>query len=423
MFYFCQFIEVPLLWPAMLKSTFDWEFETVPSDRYCLAMDGLCWWPRGKVLGGSSVLNAMMYVRGNRHDYDRWASLGNPGWDYNTMLEYFKKSEDMRDPVLAQSPYHGTNGYLTVEPFHSITALADITIAAFQELGLINEDNDVNGRTQSGLTQTQGTIRNGLRCSTNKAFLRPVRNRPNLHISLNSYVQKLLIDPVTRVAYGVQFQRDNQLFEVHSTRETIVSAGSIQSPQLLMLSGVGPADHLTEKGIEVLQDAPGVGENLQDHVAMGGVVYLIENPFTSETLSLIVPKIFNAENTEKFIFDQEGPFYAMGASETMAYISSKYQDPNVDWPDLQIFFASYSDVADGGIFSLRQGGLSYEYYSRVFENVIYKDSFMIIPLLMRPESRGKILLNSADPMEYPLIYANYFDKEIDLDVIVSFVTF
>lgn len=287
----------------------------------------------------------MMYVRGNRHDYDRWASLGNPGWDYNTMLYYFKKSEDMRDPVLSQSEYHGTNGYLTVEPFHTLSALADVTIEAFRELGLLNEDNDVNGKTQSGLTQSQGTIRNGLRCSTNKAFLRPARNRPNLHISLNSYVQKLLIDPITRSAYGVQFQRDNQLFEVYSTKETILCAGAIQSPQILMLAGVGPASHLNDIGIDVIRNSSGVGENLQDHVAMGGVVYLIQNPFSEQTLSLLMPKFSNLETIGNFLFDQDGPLYAMGSAETMAFISSKYQDPNIDWPDLQIFFASYSDIA------------------------------------------------------------------------------
>lgn len=361
----------------------------------------------------------MMYVRGNRNDYDRWASLGNPGWDYETMLHYFKKSEDMRDPVLSQSPYHGTNGYLTVEPFHAITPIADISIAAFKELGLVNEDNDVNGKTQTGLAQTQGTIRNGLRCSTNKAFLRPARNRPNLHISLNSYVEKILIDPITRSAYGVQFQRENQLFEVHSTRETILCAGAIQSPQLLMLSGVGPAQHLNDVGIDVINDSPGVGENLQDHVAMGGVFYLIQNPFSDETLSLTVPKIITPESFRNFVFNQEGPLYAMGSAETMAYISSKYQDPSVDWPDLQIFFASYSDVADGGLFSRRGAGVTYEYYSQVFEHSLYRDSIAIIPLLMRPESRGKILLNSNDPMEYPIIYANYFDHPKDIDVLVS----
>lgn len=381
-------------------------------------MDGICSWPRGKVLGGSSVLNAMMYVRGNRHDYDRWASLGNPGWDYKTMLHYFKKSEDMRDPALSKSPYHGTNGYLTVEPFRTKSPISDITIAAFQELNFINEDNDVNGKTQTGLSETQGSIRNGLRCSTNKGFLRPVSHRRNLHILLNAYVQKLLIDP-SGSANGVQFQRDSQLFEVHSTRETILSAGSIQSPQLLMLSGIGPAEHLNDVGINVIRDLPGVGENLQDHIAMGGVVYLLENPFSTDRLSLIVPQIANAETIESFVVHQNGPLYAMGAAETMAYFSTKYQDPSVDWPDIQLFFASFSDIADGGMFSRRGSGITYEYYSQVYERALYKDSVMIIPLLMRPESRGLIRLSSNDPMEYPLIFANYFDSPKDIDVLAS----
>lgn len=409
---------MPVLYPVLQHSTLDWEFETVPSDRYCLAMGGVCSWPRGKVLGGSSVLNAMMYVRGNRHDYDRWASLGNPGWDYQTMLHYFKKSEDMRDPELAKSPYHGTNGYLTVEPFHTLSALADVAIEGFRELGLLNEDNDINGRTQTGFSQTQGTIRNGLRCSANKAFLRPIHKRPNLHISLNTYVQKLLINPDTLTAYGVQFQRENQLFEVFSTRETILCAGAIQSPQLLMLSGIGPALHLEDIGIDTLINLPGVGENLQDHVAMGGVVYLIQNPFSSDALSFILPKMITAETVASFL-NQEGPLYAMGAAEIMGYISSKYQDPSVDWPDLQIFFATYSDVADGGLFSRRGAGVTYEYYAQVYEHSVYKDAYMMIPLLMRPESRGRILLNSADPMEYPVIYANYFDSPKDIAVLVS----
>lgn len=362
----------------------------------------------------------MMYVRGNRHDYDRWASLGNIGWNYDAVLPYFKKSEDMRDPVLSKSSYHGTNGYLTVEPFHAISPLADITFAAASEVGLVNEDNDVNGRTQTGFTQTQGTIRDGLRCSTNKAFLRPAHKRPNLHISLNSFVEKVLIDPLTKQAYGVLFIRDGREIEVHASRETILCAGAIQSPQLLMLSGVGPAQHLDEVNIDVVQDSPGVGENLQDHVAMSGAIYLVQNPFSVDTMSFIVPKITSVESIREFVFKEDGPLYAMGAAEVMAYISSKYQDPSVDWPDLQIFFASYSDVADGGIFSRRGSGVTYEYYAEVYEKSIYKDAIMIIPLLMRPESRGRILLRSADPYEYPIIHANYFDVPIDIDVLVLF---
>lgn len=151
---------------------------------------------------------------------------------------------------------------------------------------------------------------------------------------------------------------------------------------------------------------------------MAGTVYLLQNPFSSDTLSLIVPKIFNVETIREFVFNQDGPMYAMGAAENMAFINSKYQDPSIDWPDVQIFFTSFSDIADGGMFSRRGSGVSFDYYSNVYEPEIYKDSIMAVPLLMRPESRGRILLNSADPMEYPRIYANYFEKDIDLEILV-----
>lgn len=419
---FCL-IEVPLLFPALQHSTLDWEFKTVQSDRYCLAMDGICDWPRGKVLGGSSVLNAMMYVRGNRKDYDRWASLGNPGWNYDAILPYFKKSEDMRDPTYANTEYHGSNGYLTVEPFHSISAIADLALEAGREMGLINVDNDVNGRTQTGFTQTQGTVRDGLRCSTNKAFLRPAAHRPNLHIALNAFVERILIDPITKQTYGVVFSRDDESRVVYASREVILSAGAIQSPQLLMVSGIGPAIELMQHGIDVIQHVPGVGENLQDHIATSGTVYLIQNPLSHDTLSYIVPKLINFNTLREFTFEHKGPLYGMPAAEVMAYISSKYQDPAEDWPDLQIFFASYSDISDGGIFSKRGSGVSWEYYSSVYESIIYKDAIMIIPLLMRPNSRGRITLRSSDPKEHPIIYANYFDDPIDINILVSIATY
>lgn len=152
---------------------------------------------------------------------------------------------------------------------------------------------------------------------------------------------------------------------------------------------------------------------------MGGTVYLLQNPFSSDTLSLIVPKFFNPESIREFVFNQDGPLYAMGSSENMAFINSKYQDPSLNWPDVQIFFTSFSDIADGGIFSRRGSGVTYDYYSNVYEPEIYKDNMMAVPLLLRPQSRGKILLNSADPMEYPLIYANYFQHPNDLDILVG----
>lgn len=152
---------------------------------------------------------------------------------------------------------------------------------------------------------------------------------------------------------------------------------------------------------------------------MGGTIYILENPFSSDTLSFIIPKIFNRHTIEEFVFNQEGPLYGQGASETMAFINSKYQDPNANWPDVQIFFTAFSDVADGGMFSRRGSGVTYDYYSKVYEPELYKDAMMAVPLVLRPVSRGRILLNSADPMEYPRIYANYFDNDIDLEILVS----
>lgn len=178
-------------------------FQTEPCERYCLAMKGgRCNWPRGKVLGGSSVLNAMLYVRGNRKDYDRWAAQGNPGWSYEDVLPYFKKSENVRVEGLQRSPYHGRGGPLTVEEFHYHTPLAHVFMEAGREIGY--RVTDVNGARQTGFTLAHGTLRNGLRCSTAKAFLRG--HPPNLHISLNSHVEKVLIHHNTNHAYGVVFR-------------------------------------------------------------------------------------------------------------------------------------------------------------------------------------------------------------------------
>lgn len=418
--------EIPLMYPSLQKSALDWDYWCEPSDSYCLAMDNSrCSWPRGKVLGGSSVLNAMLYVRGNRKDYDRWAACGNPGWNYDSVLYYFKKAENMRDPNFENSYYHGTDGYLSVEPFRTVSALKDIFLEAAAEMNLLNPDGDLNGKTQFGFARSHGTIRDGLRCSTNKAYIRPASHRFNLHVSLQSFVEKILIDPGTKHAYGVVFSRDGEKHTIYASREVILSAGAINSPQILKLSGVGSTIELLQYGIHVIHDLPGVGENLQDHVASGGMTYLIKNPISDETLSFLVPKFMTIKTARDFIYKHKGPLYGMPASEVMAFINSKYQNPHEDWPDIQLFLAAYSDVSDGGIFGRRGGGISLQYFADVYEPVVYKDSYMIIPLLMRPLSRGRILLSSSDPKEYPMIFANYFDHPHDLDVLVStfFITY
>lgn len=231
------------------------------------------------MLGGSSVLNAMIYVRGNRHDYDQWEALGNTGWSYDQVLPYFKKSEDNRNPYLSQTPYHGRGGYLTVQesPWRSPLALA--FVKAGEELGYLNRD--INGEQQTGFMIAQGTIRRGSRCSTAKAFLRPIRLRKNLHISMHSQVTKIMFDTSGEEprATGVQFVRDGRMHKVRARKEVILSSGAIGSPQILMLSGVGPAEDLAQHDIPLVRDLK-VGHHLQDHVGLGGLTFLVDDPVT-----------------------------------------------------------------------------------------------------------------------------------------------
>lgn len=239
--------DVPSLAAYLQLSKLDWQYKTEPTGRACLGMKNQrCNWPRGKVLGGSSVLNYMVYVRGNKHDYDLWESLGNPGWSYNDVLPYFLKSEDNRNPYLSKSPYHKTGGYLTVQESPWRTPLVIAFLKAGQELGYQNRD--INGEDQTGFMVAQGTIRRANRCSTAKAFIRPVRLRNNLHVALEAHVTKLLINPFTMKTYGVEFIRDGKKQIVMARKEVVLSAGALNTPQIMMLSGIGPKEHLAKLG-------------------------------------------------------------------------------------------------------------------------------------------------------------------------------
>lgn len=324
----------------------------------------------------------------------------------------------MRIPHLVNHPLHGTTGPMTCEFFRYASPLSEVYLEAAAEMKYLNPNNDLNGESQTGFSRAQGSVRDGLRCSTNKAYLRPIRHRDNLHVSLKSHVEKILINPNTKEAYGVLFAKENKKYAVFASKEVLLSAGSIQSPQILMLSGVGPQKHLKEHEIQVIHHSPGVGENLQDHIASGGGSYLISNPVSNESLSIIVPKVMQVDSIRNFAFEQRGPLYAMPACEIMAFINTKYQDPKEDWPDVQFFLASFADSADGGMFGKRASGISDDYYAEVYEQMLYKDAFMILPLVMRPKSRGRILLKDKNPLSHPLIYPNYFAHPRDLEIMV-----
>jgi choline dehydrogenase-like flavoprotein len=223
-------------------------------------MNGQIKWPRGRVLGGTSSINGMVYTRGSKHDFDRWASYtGDQTWNYNHVLSYFKRSEKALDYELYQSIYHGRDGPLGVKKSNSESRIAQKIIQGFQKLGYsFNED--YNGKTVDGISVVQQTIENGERSSTSKAFLRPFLDRLNLDISLKSRVQKVLIS--NKTASGVEVIKNGKKYVVRASREVILSAGSIETPQILMLSGIGPKKHLEELHIPGIANLP-VGENLQ----------------------------------------------------------------------------------------------------------------------------------------------------------------
>ncbi|XP_055604803.1 glucose dehydrogenase [FAD, quinone]-like [Uranotaenia lowii] len=415
--------DIPYLYPALQKSKLDWQYLTVPNPDFCQGMENnQCAWPRGKVLGGSSVLNAMMYIRGNPQDYDEWASLGNVGWGWNDVLPYFRKLENVRDPKISTKPWHGTSGPLTVELFKHRSVLQRYFYDAARQMGQVIA-NEMNGPSQTVFGPLHGSIRDGLRCSTAKAYLRPVAMRKNLHISLNSFVEKVLIDPDDKRAYGVLFSKNNRKHYVMAMKEVILSAGSLNTPQLMMLSGVGPRSILQRFDIDVIHNLPGVGKNLQDHVATGGLTFLINNPFNNGSLSTTVLDSTTTHAIKQMVFNKTGPLMDMPSCQVMGFINTKYQPANGSRPDIQIFMSAQSELSDGGIWSARGSSLSSSYYAKNFKKFSYRDSFLIMPLLMRPESRGYITLKSANPYDKVLIFPNYFAVRRDSDILIEGLKF
>ncbi|XP_041971816.1 glucose dehydrogenase [FAD, quinone]-like [Aricia agestis] len=409
--------EVPAMFPVLQTSAIDWQFVTEPSGDYCLSMIGKrCKWPRGKLLGGSSAINAMLYIRGNKKDYDYWASLGNEGWSYDEIFKYFLKAEDMRIPEYQNDPYHATGGPLTVEYFKYQQPITKKVLEAGEQLGY--KILDVNGETQSGFTRSHATVREGLRCSTAKGYLRPASKRSNLHVSLHSFVEKVLVDE-NKSVYGVQFKKHDETRIIKARKEVILSAGAIQSPQLLMLSGIGDAEYLKELGIYPLVNLPGVGRNLQDHVAMGGHSFLFDNPFTNGSdYSFNLNSVASLSTLIDFSIHKEGLLYSMMEAEAMAFVNTKY-NPEDDYPDIQFFIAPTADNMDGGWFGKRANGLTDETYAELYEDILYDSSFSIVPLLLRPKSRGYLRLRDSNPYSAPLIYPNYYTHPDDVKIMIE----
>src|SRR5262245_51962129 len=360
-------VHIPADFPKLFKSERDWNYATAPQ----AGLDNReLYWPRGKMLGGSSSMNAQMYVRGNAADYDEWAALGNTGWGWDDVLPYFKRSERFGRGANA---YHGADGPLSVEDLRDPSPLIKAAVEAAVDSGIKRID-DVNGATQEGVAFSTVTQRRGRRCSTADAFLRPARRRPNLTVITGAHVSRIRFDGTRCV--GVEYRSESVTRTVTAEREVILSGGAINSPQLLLLSGVGPAEELSQRGIHVVHDLPGVGRNLQDHLALPAI-------FTTGGSSTLL----DAEKPKelfRYLFQRKG-MLTSNVGEAMAFVRTV---DGLDAPDLQIIMAPVEYI-DHGLAPPPGQGIT------------------IGCVLLRPRSRGSITLRSADPFAPPRIEPRY----------------
>lgn len=324
------------------------------------------------------------------------------------MLPYFLKSEDNRNPYLARTAYHTTGGYLTVQESPWRSPLSIAFLQAGQELGYANRD--VNGAYQTGFMLNQATIRRGSRCSTAKAFLRPVKNRENLHIAMKTHALRVVFNEGKR-ATGVEVLRHGSHRLIRARREIVLSAGAINTPQLLMLSGIGPKEHLAEFGIPVISDLR-VGDHLQDHVGLGGLTFVVDEP-----VSLKKDRFQTVSVMMQYVLHEKGPMTDSGV-EGVAFVNTRYADKSDDYPDIQFHFLPSSINSDGEQIK-KILGLRESVYNTMYKPLTGADTWSILPLLLRPKSSGWVRLKSRNPMVYPDINPNYFTRKEDVDVLVD----
>ena len=368
---------------TMHDPNLDWCYKTEPDPG--IAGRSLQW-PRGKVLGGSSSLNGLLYVRGQPEDYDRWAALGNNGWSFDEVLPYFKKSEDNER---GGDEFHGVGGPQKVSDLRLRRPIAEHFIRAANEIG-IPFNQDCNGVSQEGVGYFQQTASNGLRWSSAKSFLRPVKHRSNLKILTNAQVTRLLMDG--RKVTGLEYSRGGEIHPVNATAEVILSAGTINTPHILQCSGIGDPLVLEPAGVQTVHALPGVGKNLQDHLQIRLVFKTSERTLNDE-LNNPLKKL---KVGIQYFFTRTGPL-TLAASQVVIFTRSS---ASVDRPDIQFHMQPLSADKPG-------------------DGVHPFSAFTSSVCQLRPHSRGEIRINSADPMKYPEIFPNYLSDQRDCQVAID----
>ena len=387
------FIHMPAgIIPIVRSKVLNWMFLTTPQ-KECGGRAMM--WPRGRTLGGSSSINAMVYIRGHAWDYDHWASLGNDGWSYKDVLPYFKKGENFEaiDRQPGARDYHGSGGPLNVAKARHMNPLMDAFVEAAQQAGY-HRTADFNGAQQEGVGYYDVMQKDGQRCSNAKGFLTPALGRPNLKVITDAHAAKVLFEG--KRAVGVRYLRGGKTVEAKASHEVILSAGAIGSPQLLLLSGVGPSAQLKQHGIDPVHELPGVGENLQDHLD----IHVTWEDKARKAVSLHPLSLWRSlKALFQYIFGRQGELTSNFA-QAGGFIKS---DPSQAIPDLQWHLVPFIYTDHG------------QNLTPVFKHY----AFTLMTCFLRPESRGSVRLASADPLQAPLIDANYLATPRDMEALVS----
>jgi choline dehydrogenase len=364
---------------------YNWNYQTEPVE--ALAGRRLPW-PRGKVLGGSSAINGLIYIRGNRHDFDQWAQLGNAGWSYDDVLPYFRKAENQERGA---NDFHGVGGPLDVADIRMRHPLYDDFINSAVASGF-PRNNDFNGADQEGAGAYQMTVGRWRRSSTSIAYLEPARKRTNLTIETRAHVNHIVFDG--RQASGIEYERNGAVQVARARREVILAAGAINSPQLLQLSGVGPADLLKKFDIPVIHELPGVGQNMQDHLSSRIVHRCLPGTVTVNEIFHSWPR--RLIEGARYLFRRKG-LLMMAGGPVGLFARSR---PNLVAPDLQYHFLAWSLDRAGGPMHPFPGC-----------------TISVVPC--RPESRGWLNITSPDPRVPPSIQPNYLATESDKDCMIE----
>jgi choline dehydrogenase len=401
-------VHIPASAPELAGGKHDWQYKTVPQTRAGRSLKNRqLSYPSGRGIGGSGTINYMGYTRGSRYDFDEWANLGCTGWSYADVLPYFIKSEHNKNRQFVNSGYHGQEGPIIVEDLH-ITPLVDAFLEAGKDLGY--DVIDINGERQIGFSNIQALMNEGIRWSTADGYLRPAMERENLHVAVEAQVNQILMEG--KAATGVEVTQLGQQIKVKANNEVIISAGAIESPKILMLSGIGPSAHLKKHKIPVIADLP-VGNNLQDH-PMCVLEYTIDRPFTVPS-----SKAYEHEGAGKDY--QQLMFYRGGhhsgvpvAQGGIAYMRTRYAPRRRLYPDLQLQITSTLS----GEMMKKTWNLKDEVWSALYEGE-NKQGFLLMSLLLHPRSSGTVRLQSTDPFDTPLIDPRFLEDPKDCSVLVE----